>query len=194
MTGSTNYVTLHYYCSLFALTSLRLDRVCVYIFRHICISIHCHVTYCSFCRRNYILNSLLIGQVIEGNRNMGQSDNMPHMNWTFKWICFATSHLALPQEKSGPNRSCPLSLVLEWENMGNRVVNRVQWSWSSQGWQRHPNTIWMKNKFCCCKLLRFVCSMVTATKLTDIQDNQILSTDMLSSMNSKTIYLVAPVL
>ena len=36
--------------------------------------------------------------------------------------------------------------------------------------------------------------MVTATKLTDIQDNQILSTDMLSSMNSKTIYLVAPVL
>lgn len=33
--------------------------------------------------------------------------------------------------------------------------------------------------------------MVTATKLTDIQDNRILSTDMLSSVNSKTIYLVA---
>lgn len=194
MTGSTNCITLHYYCSLFALTSLRLDTVCVYIFGHMCTSIHCHVSYCSFCRRSYILNSLFIGQLIEGNRNRGQSDNMPHMNWTFKSICFATGNLTLPQEKGGPSRNCPLSLVLEWENVRNRVVSRAQWICSSQGWQRHPNTMWVKNKFCRCKLLRFVCSTVTATKLTDIQDNQILSTDMLSSVNSKTIYLVALVL
>lgn len=52
--------------------------------------------------------------------------------------------------------------------------------------------MWMKNKFCSRKLLRFVCSFVTAENLTDVQDNQIfVEIDNLSLVNLKNIYLAS---
>ena len=77
----------------------------------------------------------------------------------------------------------------------NQVITGRQSSVDLQKTQQtynHPKTMGVKINSVVCKLLKFASSFVTTEKLTDIQDNKILGAiDVLSSVNSNNIYLLA---